>query len=203
MKRFHSLWLIVALLNTGCNAPNETIPAIKSAGTTDVELVDGLADKQTSSETAINVEVIDADELQQRVQKHVGKIVVLDIWSNSCPPCMEEFHNLVDLSQKYPDQVVAMSFNVNYIGLKKSPPESTLPEVTDFLASKNALSVHNFLSSTQDSDVLEKYEVDSIPAIIIYDASGRVAAKLTDSSAGEGGLTYAKNVLPKIEEMLQ
>ena len=38
---------------------------------------------------------------KQRIAAKRGKVVVMDAWSTSCPPCMKEFHNLVELHKQY------------------------------------------------------------------------------------------------------
>ena len=35
------------------------------------------------------------------IAAHKGKVVVMDAWSTSCPPCIKEFHNLVELHKQY------------------------------------------------------------------------------------------------------
>lgn len=203
--------LIVGITFTfcGCKEPTETIPTSggQTSGTTDEGTTDdtsAIVDVAgaTKSLPELKIELIDFEGLQSVVKEHSGKIVVVDVWSNSCLPCMKEFHNLVELSQRHPDQVVCVSMNVNYIGLKSKPPESSLPKVREFLESENASSVINFISSEADSDVLSKYEVDSMPAVIVYDPSGKIVAKFTDSTSGEGGMSYEASVLPKVDEML-
>ncbi len=117
-----------------------------------------------AAQAEISVQLTDYAGLQEKLKQHVGKMVVLDIWSNSCLPCMQEFHHLVEFSQKYPEQLTCMSMNVNYIGLEEVPPVSQLPRIKEFLQTQAAGSVLNFASIEPDSDMLSKFGVDSMPA---------------------------------------
>jgi thiol-disulfide isomerase/thioredoxin len=197
-----ALLFCVNLTLGGCNAPTETLPNIGSSGLTDNDLVSADTAAATEAKADVKIEFTNFDGLQTVVKKHEGKLVVVDVWSNSCLPCMKEFHNLVDLSTKYPEQIVCISMNVNYIGLKSKPPESSLPKVQEFLDGEKATQVLNFVSTEADSDILTKYEIDSIPAVVLYDTAGAIAATFTDSNSGEGGMSYTANVIPKIEAML-
>ncbi len=189
----------------GCNPPAST-PS--SSGTTAEPAAAGPdvatdADQATDAESpAVAVSLIDYAGLQEHIEGLKGQVVVVDIWSNSCIPCIQEFHNLVELSRKYPERVACVSMNVDYIGIKSKPPESYLPTVQAFLEKEQAVTVTNFATSEPDSDILEKYDVESMPAIIIYDAQGQIVHKLTDANSGDDGLSYAEDVLPKLEALL-
>ncbi|MFN9975243.1 MAG: TlpA family protein disulfide reductase, partial [Phycisphaerae bacterium] len=50
-------------------------------------------------------------DVEAILEKNRGKIVVVDIWSLSCLPCMEEFPNLVALQKKSPEEIVCVGFN--------------------------------------------------------------------------------------------
>lgn len=40
-----------------------------------------------------------------------GKTVILNFWATWCAPCVTEFPTLVDLTEKYPDQVVVLALS--------------------------------------------------------------------------------------------
>ncbi|MCA9132801.1 MAG: TlpA family protein disulfide reductase, partial [Planctomycetales bacterium] len=140
--------------------------------------------------------------LEAKIKEFAGKVVVVDIWSNSCAPCLHEFPNLVALSSEYPERVACISLNVDYIGLKSKGPEYYLPKVQAFLEKQQA-TFTNFLSAAPDEQVLTKFEAESIPAILIFDRQGNLAHKLTDANSGDDGLSYAGDVIPKLEALLK
>src|SRR5579859_4229754 len=95
------------------------------------------ADEQPAKDGAkskVSLQVVDWDETLKLVAAHKGKVVVLDAWSTSCPPCMKEFPNLVKLHHKYGGkQVVCMSLSCDYAGIKNKPPEYYRERVVKFL----------------------------------------------------------------------
>ncbi len=201
--------IAIACLQPGCSPPQETLPTFpSSAGTTEEAIPESsgstgpAGEAEEEGETPeVSVRLIDYEGLQQQVKSFAGKVVIVDIWSTSCLPCMREFPNLVELSHKFPDRVECISMNVDYIGIKSKPPESYLPKVEEFLVKQRA-TIHNFATSEPDSDILEKFGAESLPAIILFAPDGELAHRLTDANTGEDGLTYQGDVIPKVEQLL-
>jgi thiol-disulfide isomerase/thioredoxin len=208
-----SLFCGMYLFSLGCTPPPDSTPSLaKSSGTTEASLsvtendTEETAKDATKTPFAVDLSVVDLAGLNERVKGLTGKVIVVDLWSTSCIPCMREFPNLVALGTKYPERVACVSFNLDYIGIKSKPPESYLPKVQEFLdktiteAQKSA--VTNLLSATPDGDVLTEFSAESIPAILIFGSDGQLAHTLTDANSGDDGLTYEGDVLPKVEAML-
>jgi len=149
----------------------------------------------------VQVQVADLDLLQEIVASLAGKVVVIDIWSTSCAPCMLQFPHLVELSRSGKEPLACISFNVDYIGLKSKSPEVYLPKVAEFLHKQQA-TFTNLLSATSDENVLTHFKLESIPAILIYGPDGTLQHTLTDVNSGDDGLTYAGDVIPKVEALL-
>lgn len=61
---------------------------------------------QPSTAAAVELQPGTWKDITALVAKHQGKIVVVDVWSTSCAPCMQEFPGLVRLHKSYPEQVV-------------------------------------------------------------------------------------------------
>ncbi|MCA9160810.1 MAG: TlpA family protein disulfide reductase, partial [Planctomycetales bacterium] len=132
-----------------------------------------------------------------------GKVVVVDVWSTSCAPCMREFPHLVALSKNTDsDKLACISLNVDYIGLKSKPPESYLGKVQEFLQQQQADQVTNLLSAATDEAVLSEFQLVSIPAILIYSADGTLKHALTDANTGDDGLSYEGDVIPLVTALL-
>lgn len=200
------------VLQAGCQPQTSTAsdprPETQSPETQSPETQSSNAPAAASSSLAdqvpakdIELQEANLERLAQIVRDRVGKIVVVDIWSTSCAPCMREFPHLVELSKRFPEQVACVSFNVDFIGLKSKPPASYRPPVEDFLRKQQA-HFTNLLSASSDEAVLTAFELESIPAILIYDAGGQLVHTLTDVNSGTDGLTYAGDVIPKIEKLL-
>ncbi|NCA11914.1 hypothetical protein EBR56_08940, partial [bacterium] len=76
---------------------------------------------------AVTLRLVDHASLVAEIAAHRGKIVVLDCWSTSCPPCVREFPRLVALADKHPRDVVCMSLSFDYEGI--GTPADAVPKV--------------------------------------------------------------------------
>jgi len=145
----------------------------------------------TAIAAEVTVELVDHDGLAAVVDAAKGKVVVLDCWSTSCPPCVKEFPGLVALHKKYAGKVACLSLSLDYEGIGK--PEELLPTVKEFLESKKA-TFRNLLAK-EDSDVMcKKLGIVSVPAIFVWDRNGKLAKKFDDDVAAKSlgrPFTYA------------
>jgi thiol-disulfide isomerase/thioredoxin len=139
------------------------------------------ADKATTR--AIDVELVDHAAVMKRVEAAKGKVVVLDCWSTSCPPCIKEFPGLVALAEKHAADVVCMSLAFDYDGVGK--PEDVLPPVREFLERVGAGKVHNMLGR-EEADVLsKKFDLVSVPAVYVWKPDGSLARRFDDDDAAQ------------------
>ncbi len=159
---------------------------------------------KTLSRDGITAKIASWEQLQQFVASQKGKIVVIDIWSTWCLPCVREYPHLVALQKKYPEKVVCVSFNINYDGSEKNPPESNADELLDFYI-KQKSNIQNFISSTPDEELYEKIKLASIPVAYVYDTSGTLKKRFDNESKeyGKEGFNYENNIVPLIEQMLE
>ncbi|HEY3965958.1 MAG TPA: TlpA disulfide reductase family protein [Planctomycetaceae bacterium] len=161
------------------------------------------ADKGDAAKSKASVQIVDWDETQKLVAAQKGKIVVLDAWSTSCPPCMKEFPNLVKLHQKYGGkQVVCMSLSCDYAGIKNKPPEFYRERVEKFLV-KTGAEFQNLLSSVPSEDLFEKMGLSSIPAVYVYGRDGKLVKRFDNEQAKteEDNFTY-EHVTKLVEELV-
>ncbi len=202
-KRIHRLLLLTGVVLVGCQsqqpATSQSAPS-QSAPSQSVPSQSGDSDEQASP-AAVKVEIIQVDfaGFEQQLKKLAGKFVVVDVWSTGCPPCMKEYPNLVALSQRWPTEVLCVSYNVDYIGQKSKPVESYLPKVSGFLEQQRSTSVLNLMSAEADSEVFDKLEIASIPVVMLFDRAGKLVKKFTEANSGEDGLTYEADIIPAIE----
>src|SRR5690606_13451615 len=103
-------------------------------------------------------------DVQKLVADNAGKVVVVDLWSTSCEPCLREFPHLVALQQKHGDKVVCVSFDCDFIGARNKPVEYYRERVEKFLTEQKAEGVVNLMSTTAADELFESLNVDSIPA---------------------------------------
>jgi thiol-disulfide isomerase/thioredoxin len=151
----------------------------------------------------VTVQVSSWAEVQQMVAEHRGKVVVVDVWSTWCEPCVREFPNLVQLHRQYPDEVVCISLNIDYIGVATEPPDSFRDKVLKFVRQQEA-SFQNVISSDPDEDVLKALDAFSVPVVQVYDRDGNLRETFTndDDLYGDEGFTYQRHIIPLIETSL-
>jgi thiol-disulfide isomerase/thioredoxin len=198
--RFFSRILAAScLVLAGCQEP--TPPATDEAA--EQSETRETTETSTDSGSEVTVEVKSWTEVQQMVADHRGKVVVVDVWSTWCEPCMEEFPNLVKLHRQFPDSVACISVDIDYIGRKDEPPESFRNEVLAFVSEHQA-TFQNVISSDTDEDVLDALEVGSIPAVLVYDREGNLKKKFTndENEYGDDGFKYQQHIIPLVEELL-
>ncbi|MEC8556582.1 MAG: thioredoxin-like domain-containing protein [Planctomycetota bacterium] len=159
--------------------------------------------RQAMNKDKVSLGQVDYDGLQRVLGEQKGKVVVLDMWSTACLPCMREFPNLVALSKTNTADLACISLNIDYTGAKTKSPQYYAPKVRDFLERERASTTINLQSTVPDEDMSAKFEVYSIPAILIFDREGKLVHNLGEHNAVKDGLSYERDVLPKLKVLLQ
>ena len=144
---------------------------------------------------AVSLKIMNWEQAQEIVKKNKGKIVVMDVWSTSCDPCMKEFPNLVKLHQKYGKDVACVSVSTDYTGSKNKPPEFYRERVLKFLEEQKA-DFDNVLLNVPSDELFENIELSSIPAVYVYGRDGKLVKRFDSESAenlktDEEAFTYA------------
>ena len=211
MKGRLLLLVVVLAWQVGCDQASSTSssetgaqPDVSSAGS-EAAAADASPseDSPSEAEPSVSVEVASWDDVQRMVAEHQGKVVVVDIWSNWCVPCLREFPHLVELHSRYPDQVACISVNTNYDGAADAPPESHREKALEFLVKRRA-TFQNVICSDPDLELYDKIQLAAVPAIYVYDRSGELRQRFDNDSNeyGEEGFTYQKHVIPLVEQLL-
>ena len=144
------------------------------------------------------------DSVLEQVNVNKGRIVVVDIWSTSCLPCMTEFPNLVELQKTHGDKIACISFNVDYVGIKSKPAEFYRERVKAFLTKQKA-TFPNILCTVESDKVFEKLELSSIPAVYVFDAEGKEIKRFDDSLLEDGeeeAFTYKADINPFVKSLV-
>jgi thiol-disulfide isomerase/thioredoxin len=192
-------------------APANEGPDSHSPAATDVPPVDAVAGSETTSptpdeavpewRTTVQLTPGTWAETEQKIAEHRGKVVVVDVWSTACEPCLREFPHLVELQEKHPDAVVCVALNSDYAGVRNKPPEFYRDRVMKVLESKQA-KVINVLCTEPADDLFTALKIDSIPAVFVYDREGQLAAKFDHRTTNMGEFTYAEHVEPMVARLL-
>ena len=99
------------------------------------------------------------------------------------------------MQKDHPTDVVSIALNVDHNEEDAAPTDELQQEVLAILTERN-METTNVICSTRFETMLNKYELFSLPAAIIFDREGN---KL---EVFEGDLNYEKQVFPLIEKQL-
>lgn len=170
-----------------------------------------VADEKTVVETpkveAPEVTLTDGTwkDVEALVGKHMGKVIIVDIWSTSCLPCMTEFPHLVELQKAHGEKLVCVGFNVDYVGIKSKPATYYRERVEKFLTKQKA-GFTNILSNTEADKVFQTLELSSIPAVYVFGTDGKLAKRFDDSLLSDGeeeAFTYKEDINPFVEDLVK
>lgn len=201
--------LVVVFASAGCEKNSATDIASQGVAPTNpavgsVESVQRINDEGSDGQNvaaAVELKIATFEELQASIAASKGKIVVVDYWSTSCPPCMTEFPGLVAIHNELPrDKVRCVSASLDYEGLADFPIEEARKSALEFLEQQKA-TLDNFILSEESLTVMDdKLKIASIPAVFVFGVDGNLA-RLFDESSGEA-FTYEKDITPFVKELI-
>jgi len=131
----------------------------------------------------VQLSILSFDEIQNLIASKRGQVVVMDAWSTACPPCLKDFHNLVELHNEYEqDGLACVSLSFDYEGIGK--PQDVHGRVLEFLRSQRA--AFDNVMSNEESDVLyRKFKLNAVPAVFVYDRAGTLRERFENEGAYE------------------
>jgi thiol-disulfide isomerase/thioredoxin len=121
--------------------------------------------------------------LEAEIARHAGKVVVVDCWSTSCPPCVKEFPRLVALQKTHGDKVACISISLDYEGIDAA--EDLLPPVQKFLDKVGAGGIVNLLCTEEADAVYRKLDLVSVPAIYVHGPDGKLVQRFDEDDAAK------------------
>jgi len=153
----------------------------------------GSSSSQTGRSEDVKLEVIDEAAFGKLLQRHRGKVVLVDFWATWCLDCMELFPHTVELHKRLAGQglmVISVSFN---------DPDEDRPGALEFLTKQGA-TFQNFISPYgAGTQSIEAFELDGpLPQMKLYDRQGR----LHKSFGGESGEVDPQQLDSAVEELL-
>jgi thiol-disulfide isomerase/thioredoxin len=206
MTRIHRLYgltcAVLLLLAIGCQPSGTSFIASDPPRSREQTRV-ATPDDSEPLANQVSVEIKSWAEVQEMVASLQGQVVVVDVWSTWCVPCIRKFPDFVKLHKSYPERVTCISVAANYIGLADEPPESFREEVLGFLREQNA-TFPNVISSTPDEELYAAIGASSVPIVLVYGPDGELKQTFSndDGQYGEDGFTYADHIVPLVERLL-
>lgn len=122
----------------------------------------------------VALEFVKFDEFTKRVVNKDSKLTMVDIWATFCAPCKENFPHVLEMNKKYGPK------GLKVISLTIDEPTDTkaVSEARKFLIEKKA-TITNLIMNEKEDDRYDKLELSVIPAVYIYDPSGKLIKKYT------------------------
>ena len=108
---------------------------------------------------------------------------------------MKEFPRLIELQKKHGEKIACASFNINYAGLPDQTPETDIEFIEPFLK-RHGNSVDHIVSTVTDEKIYAELDIYAIPAVLIYDADGKLINKVLEENA------YETTIFPRVAELI-
>ena len=112
---------------------------------------------------------------QQKLAGYRGQIVVVDFWATWCGPCMERFPHMVSLYRRYGQEggIRFVSMDLDDRDDPRGPGRAL-----EFLRRQGA-DFKNYRMDEVIPDAFDKLDLVGIPAVMIYDRTGKLRYRLT------------------------
>jgi thiol-disulfide isomerase/thioredoxin len=122
-------------------------------------------DSRTGGSTASDFTLQDLNGKKVRLSDYKGRVVLLEFWATWCPPCRASIPGLEKIHVAYKDKGLVV--------LAVSLDEGGWDSVKSFVQ-KNGIT---YVVLKGDEDVSEKYQVRTIPLILILDKEGKISKR--------------------------
>jgi len=116
----------------------------------------------SGGEEAPDFTVTDIDGNTFTLSDYRGKVVVIDLMATWCPDCNDAMPNLVKVHEKYRDDIVMISIDIDN--------SETVEELRDFKEKYGA----EWSFAFDSDDLMHKYNPLNIPKLVIIDGDGGV-----------------------------
>jgi len=130
---------------------------------------------------------VDQPGYRQLLQRHAGKVVLVDFWATWCEPCREEMPALVKLAEKYAGR------RFRLVTISADEPQE-LAKAGQFLRSQRAPFPAYYMDARDNNAFINSVSRSwsgALPALFLYDREGRLAASFvgeSDLKAVEGAI---------------
>ncbi|QDU37988.1 thiol-disulfide oxidoreductase [Maioricimonas rarisocia] len=142
--------------------------------------------------------VTDWAGVQKRVRAASGKVVVVQIWTMTCPRCREELPEIIERLSTFPqDRLEWIAVNCDYDGIAGKPPAWYQPKILEFLSKHSGPLVHLQLD-VPFLDFLEQQDLESTPAFYVYEPGGMLIRRFPSGEEDEFAL---KDVLRTVHSL--
>jgi thiol-disulfide isomerase/thioredoxin len=155
------------------------------------------AEKQPSNALAaedISLAVVDGDGYRAELEKHRGKVVLVDFWATWCDPCLEKMPHIIQLGQQHADELQVVFFSTD----EPSEGDAVRQKLAEQGANFPAL-LTQFGNGTKTNDT---FGVHGVPQYKLYDRQGELRYQFAE---GHGDLEHGEpldNLDRRVAELL-
>lgn len=120
--------------------------------------------------TRINFKVYDPDGRPWEFRNHSGRLVLIDFWGTWCRPCLEALPTMKAITARHG----AAGLEVVGIAIERAPTWKQAAERVRQVQRQYNLNYRVFLEGEHtQGELTERFQVESFPTLILYDAEGR------------------------------
>jgi thiol-disulfide isomerase/thioredoxin len=132
------------------------------------------ATAEKAAATAIKVQQIDIDGLR-KVLKPNGRPLLINFWATWCPPCVDEFPDLVKMDAEYRGRVDFVTVSLDEL----SDINTYVPKFLEDMKSEMPAYLLHTPNESAAIAIVSRDWAGSLPMTVVYDASGKqVYAKM-------------------------
>lgn len=146
-----------------------------------IVLVLGLSGKSQAGESE-RLPVLDMAELTSVLDRHAGKVIVLNFFATWCPPCRAEIPELASLHEKLSGNGLVI------IGLSVDNDQEKVPP----FVKKMAIPYQVFGTGP---DIHRAFRLSTIPVNVVYDRNGKKVAHEVGLPEPDGFARAIKSLL--------
>src|SRR5207244_1913945 len=123
-------------------------------------------DQAPAPSEKVTVRVVNYPDLGKVVRSLTGKVVVVDFWATTCPPCVAKFPHLVEMHRTHAAKGLAA------ISVSLDPPSNAKKQkrVQEFLTQQKA-TFTNLVLDAPPEEYTQKLRFDGPPCIYLFDRS--------------------------------
>lgn len=172
--------VVAALALAGCSSSNDSLSKQYGSGTTQNYIsgtgaVTEVAADDRGDPVSFDVEAIDGTKLSSDALK--GDVVVLNFWYAGCPPCRAEAGYLNEVASEYQGD------DVRFIGVNVRDEQGTA-EAFERTFDVEYPTVLDAKDGTMQLALSGQIAPNAVPATIVLDTQGRVAARVLGAVDG-------------------
>jgi thiol-disulfide isomerase/thioredoxin len=121
----------------------------------------------------VELRAVKYDALKALIRSQRGKVVVVDVWADFCPPCKQAFPYMLQMQRRHAnDGLVCMSATVDRAEARDA--------ALKFLQEKNA-TIANYWIDEKETFWQDKFDTGGPPVVFVFDRQGRRAAKFDNN----------------------